>query len=559
VLGLLLPMASVLLVAGEVDINATVVAETRAGEAPLLANQAPRPGFIGLLMPTAELSVRNSNLDLRLEYGPRIFWRRPNEIGRDRPLLLHVANLSLATRLTPTTAWTAGAVVSAGEVDYTGLPGLVGSVQASLPTLADILVITARSGLDVQTTRVLRLGLAFEGSHRRTLSDVDDQVLSGTPFLQPQTSVQVAPYGNLRLSRLDELLFAGAVAYRWFDNGTSFFSVTPQVGWRHRLNATGEFRVSGGLTYGYGHYVDPTVGMPMSVPATTVQPLSGATWAPVGSAEVLGLLLRHRGVALVGGAGAMVDYYVDPVLTLAQRRATVTARLNLLLGDRWSAGVEAAAGTTIDPLPAPEGPNAIPPDATYVAVSVPIRHRLAQNAIIEFGGRWADRAPHTNDSLFGFHQRQLWAYMMLTVTTREVARWVLPEGGEAERRGRRPMPADDLVTSSVVTSRVTSRAADRVTGATGTGATGTASMATGSTATGSTVMGSAVQGTSTSTSTSTSASTFAGTPRTPTAPVPGQLRTDGTSLYQQEEELEPERQRELPNESQLPIGIGGVR
>ena len=184
-LGLLLPMASLLLVAGEVDINATVVAETRAGEAPLLANQDPRPGFIGLLMPSVELSVRNSNLDLRLEYGPRIFWRRPNELGRDRPLLLHVTNLTLATRLTPTTAWTAGAMVSVGEVDYTGLPGLVGSVQASLPPVANILVVTARSGLDVQTTRVLRLGLAFEGSHRRWPVEVARSVVEGSGGFVP--------------------------------------------------------------------------------------------------------------------------------------------------------------------------------------------------------------------------------------------------------------------------------------------------------------------------------------------------------------------------------------
>jgi len=45
----LVPLAGLLLVAGEVDLNATVVAETRGGQAPLRADQGPTAGAVAVL------------------------------------------------------------------------------------------------------------------------------------------------------------------------------------------------------------------------------------------------------------------------------------------------------------------------------------------------------------------------------------------------------------------------------------------------------------------------------------------------------------------------------
>jgi hypothetical protein len=512
----LVPLAGVLLVAGAVDLNATVIAETRAGQAPLRADGGQTAGVVGVLTPGGELAIRRSDLDLRLAYNPRIFWRQPNLLSQLRPLVLHEVSLTLTTRVTSTTALTAAASMSAGEVDYTSLPLVFGMVQAALPPVASILVVTARAGLDVQVSRLTRVGLALEAIHRRSLDDVGAMAASNV-FLIAQTGVQAAPYAMTRISRLDTLSFATAVAYRWFDNGVDFLSVTPQIGWRRLLSATNELRLGAGVTYAHGHYGPLGTG-----------PLAGDTVAPVGSAEVTGLLVRHRGIALQGAAGAMVDYYVDPILTQAQKRLTFTAGLMLSLGARWTVAVQAALGSTLAPLAAFDlGTGTVTgdrPDATSAAVSVPVRYRWADNAILEFGGRWSDRAPHTETAIFGFHQRQLWAYAMLTVTTRDLPRWGLPDGGDIERRNRVRQPPSDteVATSSAVTSRVTSRTTDRVTGTT----------ATGSGAEGATT----------------------------TAPVPGQQGANGPApLDAREEESETERQRELPDQSQLPIGIGGVR
>ena len=540
----LVPLAGLLLVAGEVELNATVIAETRGGQAPLRANESPRGGVIGVLTPMGDLLIRRSDLEFRFEYGPRIFWRWPNLASRVRPLVLHVGNLTLATRLTPTLSLTGGGTVSAGEVDYSLLPQLVGSVQASLPTVASLFVTTARLGIDLQVTRLTRLGLALEASHRRPLGDLDPMVAPGSAFLQRQSAVQAAPNMTVRLSRQDDLSFATAVAYRWFESGTNFLSVTPQVGWRRRLSATDEFRLSAGVTYGRGRYA--AVAMNDARSAETV--------APVGSAEIGKLLLRERALALHGIAGVMVDYYVDPILALEQKRLTLTARLLLSVRDRWTAGIEAALGTTLEPL-RPIGGVGRYPDATYASVSLPIRHRPADNVFLEFGGQWADRAPHDETSLFNFHQRQLWLYAMVTVTTRDVPRWVLPEGGDSDRRNRRPPQANGQAsTTPDASSRVTSRSTERVTGATGAG--------TGLPVTGSAIDGDRLTGVDRPTDVDSvldRESVAGGTLAPGTASVPGQRTAGGRDPYDEEEESETQRERELPNQSQLPIGIGGVR
>jgi hypothetical protein len=39
---------------------------------------------------------------------------------------------------------------------------------------------------------------------------------------------------------------------------------------------------------------------------------------------------------------------------------------------------------------------------------------LSNNVMLEFGGRWADRSPFFTTPFYGFHQRQLWLYVLLT-------------------------------------------------------------------------------------------------------------------------------------------------
>ena len=97
---------------------------------------------------------------------------------------------------------------------------------------------------------------------------------------------------------------------------------------------------------------------------------------------------------------------------------------------RWTAALQAVFGTNLSGQPLDAGPAgpllAITPDETAASVALPIRHRASDNLILEFGGRWSDRGPHLSASNFAFHQRELWAYVMLTATTRHLPRWTTP-------------------------------------------------------------------------------------------------------------------------------------
>jgi len=62
------------------------------------------------------------------------------------------------------------------------------------------------------------------------------------------------------------------------------------------------------------------------------------------------------------------------------------------------------------------------PDETALFVSVPVRHPLSDHLLAEFGGRYTERAPAWPRAIFSFHQRQLWAYVMLAASSRSARR-----------------------------------------------------------------------------------------------------------------------------------------
>ena len=447
-----LSVAALLFVAGEFDVNAVVVSETRAGEAPLAAGRPPTAAFVEILTPGVDLLLHRPGLEIRLDYGPRIFWRQPNYSQPDgssrlSPLILHVANLAATDRSARRVTLTGGASVSAGEADYTSLGQLFGSAsasasgmapgsavvtppvgppQATLPPVTDFLSASARAGAEVEASRIWRLGAKVEVGHRRPLGEPPVDA-GGDPVAEAaqvasfvrlrQTNVLAEPTGTVRLTRQDDLMFLTPLSERWFGDGTDIFTVTPQLGWQTRLSPTGGLRLAGGVTYA-------------RYQASSMSPLgSGYSFAPVGSADISGVLMRDRDLTMYGSVGAAVDYFVDPILGTAGSRGSMSARWSLLLGLNWTVGIEGSFSTnlrrrrTIDLAP---GMTVFYPDETVASASLPVRCRSSENLLIEFGGRWSDRAPNLHAPGFAFHQRQLWAYVMLTFTTQSTSRVPAP-------------------------------------------------------------------------------------------------------------------------------------
>jgi hypothetical protein len=433
---LLSSAAALLFWAGAFDANASVVAETRGGVAPIQAGRQSQAAIGISVAPVVEIETGRPGQGLHIDYGPRILWREPNNLSLKRPLILHVANLAAATQPNTAVEFLARAGASLGEADYAALSQIFGTAQGTVPQVMKIFAASGGLGFRWDENRTWRFETTLEAEHRRTLASVIDPQTIPDPMMMTalqqsfrQTNFTLMPSAIAHLSRRDDLILTAAVSDRMLDNGISLFAVAPQVGWKTRLAPNAELRLAGGVSYVRDLGTVPIVG-------------SGGSLAPIGNAEVSALVLRHRGVAMRSGAGVTFDYFVDPFLRAAGPRGTAVAQSLLLFPPNWTVGVEASFSTSL------RG-SAITgnPDETTAAVSLPVRHRMSENLIGEAGLRWSVRAPRwrADDFAFHFDQQQFWVYVAMTATTHRLDPWSAPTqqtataGQQAIGGGLRPV------------------------------------------------------------------------------------------------------------------------
>ena len=137
--------------------------EVAVGRAPL-DYQGPAKDSITLtLVPGVALRSRSPDSTLTLSYTPRIFYRLPNALDVDHPLVLHQVALDHTLDVGKWLAWTTTATLAVGQIDYTAAgvvfdPTLASAVRSSV---TDILRTTANTGLKYQV--LPRFSLNFEG------------------------------------------------------------------------------------------------------------------------------------------------------------------------------------------------------------------------------------------------------------------------------------------------------------------------------------------------------------------------------------------------------------
>jgi hypothetical protein len=424
----LLSVAALLFVARDLDVDVGVVAEARVGQAALDVGQEPRFGLASVLMPGLELELRRPDSDLRANYALRLFWGDP----RTRPLVLHIANFLGTARVTRTLNVFGGVSASEGEPDFSALSALL-PAAGMLPPVVKILSVSAMAGAQMAATRIWDVGVTGEVGHRRQLGTQPMMAI----VLPEQTIFRVEPSAVAHLSRRDDLLLMGGVTYQMYSStsptteGARFLIFTPEVGWRTHLTPRYDLRLIAGIAY-LRTNLEPPPGQAGPDPVS-----------PVGSAELVGRVFRDQGIAMQITLGATVEYYADPILAVAVPRGTAFARGLLLLGGDWSVGLEGTFGTSLASgpiqLPPPAAANTHP-DETFASVSLPVRHRISNNLTVEFGGRWFDRGPHLDVPDFAFHQRQAWAYVMVTATTRRPDEGHLHEAAGAYGSRRTSLP-----------------------------------------------------------------------------------------------------------------------
>jgi len=429
--------AALLTLLARVDIDGIVVDETRAGEAPLIANQQPRATFANVVV----LHLLDPGLELRLDYAPRLFWLAATDTPTTTPLWLNVVDLTASLQTSPRLKITGKANFTQGKTDYQFLSQTIyGAGQAAVPTSIEVLSVTAGEITEVRAdptwTVIVEADAAYRKPESTTTVVVNGQTMT-IPYPR-QKGVQVVPSAIDRLSNANDLVLSSGVSLQSTSNifGTMVSSptmvsplggetltdvgnfevltITPEIGWRTRPSPWRQLHLGAGVAY---NHVFET---PYSVPTRPFSPIANVDWS-------VNVMTGHE-AAYRGTVSAAVDYFVNPVIATAGPRALVAGAIYYAVPD-WMVGLEGAFATPIGTrslaewrelnMTIPGMAPPVPPDETVASLSLPVRHRVSRNFIAEVGGRWADRGPRLTglgDGL-GFHQRQLWVYLSLTATS----------------------------------------------------------------------------------------------------------------------------------------------
>jgi hypothetical protein len=385
--------------------------EAGAGEAPLTAGAAPRPGVATSLRPAAELRLGGRETFFTFRYGPTLTFRRPKLIAADRPLLLHTmaAAGTVAAARTVTLALTSS--LSVGEADYRALPGLLGDSQSALPDAQELLIAGAALQVTKQFGARLTGGAFLDVYHRRTLDErpaAGDRLAIGQA-LPRQTGISVAPRLTARLSARDLAEASLGFTRENREPDLAFLVLSPRLLWQRQLARTRTLSLLGGLAY---------TRISGDRPGQTTFSRAGAVW-PVAAARLEGPLARGPSSALIGSFDLGMDSVIDPVLDRVGPRGNARGRLSLTVSPPWQLVASGGFSTSLRSEPAPVASIvARPPDETRAAAEVRLRHRLSPHLVLEAQGRWSDRAPHLTHDQLQFRQRELWFSLAATYRSR---------------------------------------------------------------------------------------------------------------------------------------------
>ena len=412
-------LSALLALQGTTEFEAGARIEARAGEVPAGTASAEQKQVILAATPLVGLRWSGEESEARAISATRIFWR-PVPLFESRPLFLETLDTSFLARPNRRSRFQLDLHGSYGEEDYTLLSQqFVG--QPMLPPTLTLLTLNAAGDGSWRESRRTTLTLLLAAIHRQT---PDSQIVTfagataSRPALPTQTLIAATPgvrYALDRRSKLEALLELGETDIQGFQTTNSpsarmnVLTIQPQLGLVQDLSRSQQVRAFAGLTYA----------------AVLINPDKQRNWLPLTPlcrVELGSLLWRTRASALRSSLGARMAWYADPVLGAAVLRGMTEARLEAQLGLRWSAGAHAAFTTDLNaPLAAPVTGD-VSPDETMVLVEVPFRYRWSTQLDVEFGARYAERAPNLAAADFGWHYRELWAFVTLLTTTSRPAR-----------------------------------------------------------------------------------------------------------------------------------------
>jgi hypothetical protein len=416
--------AALLATQGGTEFEAGARVETRAGQAPTglrvsdtgLTVLAEQDQLLLAVSPTVGLRWTSPKSEARAISDTRVLWR-PEPYWGQRPLVLESVDLSHLTRPDERSRLRLGLRASYGEEDYISLLQQFTN-QPTLPPPHTMFTLNASGDASWKSSRRTSALLQLAATHRRALDKQDTgDTVTGLPNLPTQSTLVVTPGLRHTLDRRSSLEFLLAVT----DNDiqdlpinaganarVNILSFQPELGLVRELNRRHQLRASVGMTY--------AVVLANPQPTRNWHPV-----APLGRVELGSWLWRARTSNLRSILAASTAWYADPVLGVTVQRAASEVRLEAQLGLRWNVGLRLGFATDLNPPLANFAANLPPPDETMVQVDLPCRYRWSSQLAIDFGARYAERAPNLWASDFTWHYREVWLFAIFTATTHRVA------------------------------------------------------------------------------------------------------------------------------------------
>lgn len=410
-------------VAGHLEVIPSVTVESRVGEAPIGYGFPPEASLVEVLTPGLALDYAGRRLEFLASYDLRIFWRSTSGAPLQAPLYLNTANLTLTGRPSRRVVLKLAASSNLGQADYTYLPTIFTN-QGTLVVVPEIFSATLSGSAELRATERVTEAVAVQASHSQPIGAVPMPTTTGgttTYYLPHFTSFAATPGANLRLSRLDTLEPSLSLEYQQISNLTvttasgplpvgslSTLIVIPTLGMHSFLSRRSELTLKVGVDLAHLSGNDVTGDH---------NPVG-----PIGSVSLDASVLNLRRAILRAKATSAFEYYLDPVLGIAATHFVSAGALYLGLPQSWTIGLDGSFFTSLDK----HGTPPTYPDEVGFELDLPVRHLLSNEVMAEFGGRWADRSPFFTAPNYGFHQRQLWLYVLLTGTTHPT--WSLQRG-----------------------------------------------------------------------------------------------------------------------------------
>ena len=367
---------------------------------------------------------------LTLAYTPRLFYRVPNQLDIDRPLLLHQLQLNDTLMTSRNMAWTSAVGVDVGELDYTAANLVFAPGSSAVRTsVVDIVRVNGETGFTLDITRRLRWITNLSAQYTTPL-DADQTATAPPVTMEGQDlsnlvggtvpeSAQVSGRSSLSyaVTRQDRVAANGDITYQWFPDTGRFLLLAPDVSWEHRLSRQSTLALSAGFAY-------------VITLATPDDSDPGDALGGTGSVQFTSELHRERNVRVSTSFGAGVDWFFDPIAGTSQPRGAVDAGTTIDIGRDWTINPNASfyavirgASTTVggatptgDGMLVPQAAQPITPDATQVRAEIPFTYRLTDFVAINFGARGSLRGRSlTQDDFQLGEQYEIWAFFGLTV------------------------------------------------------------------------------------------------------------------------------------------------